>query len=241
MNPLWPVERRGMGFRRGTARAHPRREGTRGVSGGEGGRHRRCCSAGAGHLLGPCAAADRGPHPRPQADPRARPWCRGRSCQRHSLGGAELVAERCGWTIARSGVQSNVVGYTGVSGFLRLARQAHFVGDVQPGDTYVLVDDFIGQGGTLANPRGHILGQGAHVVAAKVPTGKPHSARLTLSAETLSDPRRKHGSELEEWGQDRFGHAFDCLTESEARYLPRTPDAHRVRDRIAAEEHGGDR
>lgn len=152
---------------------------------------------------------------------------------------AEEIGRRLGWTVVRSVVQTNLVGHTGASGFARLARQAAFGGAVTAVD-HVLVDDFIGQGGTLANLRGHVIGAGGRIVAATVLTGKLHSAKLSLEPSTLSDLRRKHGAELEAWWRDRFGHGFDCLTESEARYLLRTPDADRIRDRTAAEEHEGD-
>jgi hypothetical protein len=101
---------------------------------------------------------------------------------------------------------------------------------------HILVEDFVGQGGTLANLRGHILRHGGDSVGATVLTGKLHSTQLTLSASTLGELRRKHGPELERWWRDRFGHGFDSLTESEARYLARTPDAERIRDRVAAEQ-----
>jgi len=154
---------------------------------------------------------------------------------------AEELGRRLGWPVSTAVVQVNFVGHTGASGFQRLARQAVFEGEVHAGLDHVLVDDFIGQGGTLANLRGHVLAGGAHIVGATVLTGKLHSAKLALSASTLVELRRAHGPELEGWWQDRFGHAFDRLTESEARYLARTPDAQRVRDRIAEEEREGDR
>jgi hypothetical protein len=72
---------------------------------------------------------------------------------------AEEVARQLGWQVSLSVVQKNLVGHTGASGFARLARQAVFAGDVEPDRDYVLVDDFIGQGGTLANLRGHLLGR----------------------------------------------------------------------------------
>jgi hypothetical protein len=53
--------------------------------------------------------------------------------------------------------------------------------------------------------------------------------------------RGKHGTELENWWRKRFAHAFDALTESEARYLVRSPEADAIRDRIAAAEQAGDR
>jgi adenine/guanine phosphoribosyltransferase-like PRPP-binding protein len=45
------------------------------------------------------------------------------------------------------------VSHTGADGFSRLARQAQFAGSVQAGRRYVMVDDFVGMGGTLATPQ----------------------------------------------------------------------------------------
>lgn len=150
---------------------------------------------------------------------------------------ADELATLTGFPVDGSIVQTNVVGHTGANGFLRLARQAMFSGTIVPGAAYVLVDDFIGQGGTLANLRGYIETNGGRVVAATVLTGKPYSAKLSLSPDQLVALRAKyHDDNLEGWWLDRFGHAFDCLTQSEARYLERTSDAHVVRDRIATQE-----
>lgn len=149
---------------------------------------------------------------------------------------AEALARRLDLSVSSSVVQVNLVAHTGASGFARLARQAVFEGDVEAGRRYLLVDDFVGQGGTLANLRGHLQRAGGEVVGCTVLTGKLHSTKLALSASTLYELRRKHGSDLERWWRDRFGHAFDGLTESEARYLARTANADRVRDRVAAEQ-----
>ncbi len=135
-------------------------------------------------------------------------------------------------------VQTNVVGHTGADGFSRMARQALFSGEVTKGAEYVLVDDFVGQGGTLANLRGYIESHGGKVVAAVSLTGKPYSAKLALDTKSLQDLRDKHG-DLEQWWQERFGHSFDSLTQSEARYLTRTENADTVRDRITAAEQAG--
>ncbi len=103
---------------------------------------------------------------------------------------------------------------------------------MERGETYILVDDFVGQGDTLANLRGYILKQGGHVAAALVLTGKPYSATLAPSNDQLEELRKTHGQALERWWRDYFGHAFDRLTQSEARYLSRSPDADRIRERI---------
>ena len=50
-------------------------------------------------------------------------------------------------------------------GYARLARQAAFTDAVAMGRQYVMIDDFIGQGGTLANLRGWVEQQGCEVMA----------------------------------------------------------------------------
>lgn len=150
-----------------------------------------------------------------------------------------LLALHLDLQVDASVVQTNVVNHTGADGFSRLARQALFSGEVQTGASYVIVDDFIGQGGTMANLRGYLHDQGARVVAALALTGKPHSAKINLSPQRLGSLRSKHG-QLEDWWRDSFGFGFDALTESEARYLERTADADTIRDRIAASEQAGD-
>ena len=154
---------------------------------------------------------------------------------------AEVLSERLGTPFDTTVVQTNVVSHTGADGYGRLARQAVFEGKVQRGREYVMVDDFIGQGGTLANLRGWIEKQGGKVVGAVVLTGKPYSAKLNPSQEQLYELRQRHGSVLEHWWREYFGHAFDCLTQSEARYLARSPDVDTIRNRLAAavREGGG--
>ena len=70
------------------------------------------------------------------------------------------------------------------------AWQAEFTGVIQPGCEYVLVDDFVGMGGTLANLKGYIESRGGKVLAAVTLPGKPHSAKLALSPERLNELTR---------------------------------------------------
>ena len=144
---------------------------------------------------------------------------------------ADGLAYILAWDLEQEVVQSNVVNHTGADGFTRLARQALFEGSIDPGRNYLIVDDFIGQGGTIANLRGHIMQQGGVVIGATVLTGKPYSAILELTEGRLSELRAKHGH-LEEWWKERFGFGFDSLTASEARYLINTAESETIRDRI---------
>ena len=153
---------------------------------------------------------------------------------------AQVLAEHVGLTAEASIVQTNRVGHTGASGYRRLAFPALFDGDVEPGRAYVLVDDFVGQGGTLANLKGFIERKGGVAAVAITLTGKAYSAKLTLSERTSRVLREKHGAELESWWESTFGYGLDCLTESEARYLARADSAQLIRDRILAARQEGD-
>lgn len=147
---------------------------------------------------------------------------------------AEVLGERLDLPVYDEIVQINKVGHTGASGYHRLAYPALFDGEVRQNATYLLVDDFIGQGGTLANLKGYIESKGGRVVLATTLTGKSYSAKLTPLIETIHRLRQKHGNELENWWRQTFGYGFDQLTESEARYLERSDDALSIRNRLIA-------
>ena len=166
--------------------------------------------------------------------------------ERHGVNAIpEVFADELGrllsWPVDTGIVQTNVVSHTGANGFWRLARQAEFDGTVEAGCDYVLVDDFVGMGGTLANLKGHIETLGGNVLAAVALTGKTHSAKLAPTPERLNELRKRHGTEFENWWIGHFAHSFDALTESEARYLARTETADTIRDRIAEAEQTGNR
>ena len=152
---------------------------------------------------------------------------------------AQLLGHRLGLPCDNHITQTNIVGHTGADGYGRLARQAAFDGEVAADRAYVLVDDFVGQGGTLANLRGWIEKRGGRVIGAVTLTGKPYSAKLNPTKEQLDELRGKHGHHLEKWWRQHFGHTFDCLTQSEARYLARSPDVDTIRGRLAAAMRAG--
>lgn len=136
-------------------------------------------------------------------------------------------------------IQINRVTHTGATGYHRLAFPPVFDGKVEPSE-YVLVDDFIGQGGTLANLRGYVESNNGKVIGAVTLTGKTYSGKLRLEECTLRDLREKHGRELEEWWAATFGYGLERLTESEAQYLHRSDNVDTITTRIVAARRGGD-
>lgn len=149
---------------------------------------------------------------------------------------AERLAHDLGLTVDTRIVQVNVVGHTRASGFARIARPAAFVGEVDTGRQYVVIDDHVGLGGTIANIRGHIERHGGVVLLATTLTASAGSQHIALKPAMLGKLRDKHGKALEAWWRKTFGHGLECLTNPEAGYLFRTPDVERIRDRLAAEE-----
>jgi len=146
---------------------------------------------------------------------------------------ARRLAQKFDLQLETGIVQINRVTHTKADGYHRLALPAVFDGAVRTTD-YVLIDDFVGQGGTFANLRGHVEAQGGRVTGAISLAGKNRSAQLRPSQSTLQKLRGKHGNQLEEWWISTFGYGLDRLTESEAGYLFRSDDFVTITARIAA-------
>lgn len=111
---------------------------------------------------------------------------------------------------------------------------------MKQGKDYVLVDDHVGLGGTLANMRGYIEANGGPVIAMTTLTETRAARKISATPETINMLRLKHGQELETFWQENFGYALDCLTEVEAGYLARQSSLDAIRGCLAdaAEEAG---
>lgn len=137
-------------------------------------------------------------------------------------------------------VQSAKVNRTGADGFTRLAFPPPFDGTPSlAAQCAIIFDDTLTQGGTLANLRGYIAQFGIETLGATTLTGKNYSSVLAISAETLTNLREKY-HELEHWWINYFGYGFDCLTESEAKYILNSKkNADEIRNRILTERQKG--
>jgi adenine/guanine phosphoribosyltransferase-like PRPP-binding protein len=151
---------------------------------------------------------------------------------------ARALSASLRWPRERRVIKSNQISHDGKNGYERLRYQVAFSGRVTLGLNYLLVDDFISHGGTLANLRGHILAQQGYVIGATVLTGNDYSAELALSDANLAELRRQHGH-IEYWWRQRFGFGFESLTASEARFLSGARTAEGIRQGLGAVARGG--
>lgn len=147
---------------------------------------------------------------------------------------ANELSLRLGWELDDGELrQSNKVGHTRASAWHRFVAQAEFTGSVRAGADYVLVDDHVGFGGTLANLRGYIEEHGGTVVAMTTLTETRDARKITLTRDTLEALRRTHGEPLEEFWEEHFRFRLDCCTQLEAEYLLRQRSFDYIRRRLA--------
>jgi hypothetical protein len=130
-------------------------------------------------------------------------------------------------------VQSNQVGHTRARAAHRMVTPAIFTGNVHNGADYVIIDDHVGLGGTIANLRGFIEDNGGHVIAVSTLTESRDSRKLALRPETLEALERKYGQELDEFWRSSFGHGIATLTEAEGGNLLRQSSFDTIRTRLA--------
>ena len=162
------------------------------------------------------------------------------SINRIPLAYAIVIATKLNLNVELNIVQAAKVSRTGTDGFSRLAFPPPFSGNPSLNADYaIILDDTLTQGGTLANLKGYIEQFGIQTIVATTLTGKNYSSILAVSPDTLTTLREKY-HELEHWWREFFGYGFDCLTESEARYILNSKkDANTLRNRIIAERQKG--
>lgn len=132
-------------------------------------------------------------------------------------------------------VQANRPQRTNKSSFYRLSQYPFFDGKVLEGGNYVIIDDTLAMGGTLASLRGYIENKGGHVILAVTLTGHDGAASLNITEAMLTAIQNKHGGELNEWWKKEVGFGVDKLTQGEAGHLKKAPTVEAIRDRIIAE------
>lgn len=148
---------------------------------------------------------------------------------------AQVLGRDLGLAVVENGeiVQTNKVGHTRAKTFQRLVTPPEFAGPVTAGANYILVDDHVGLGGTLANLRGHVEAAGGKVIAMTTLTESRNGRMISLRPSTLDMLWKKHGEALDQFWKDQFGYGLDCLTEVEGQILCRQPSLDTIQDFLA--------
>ncbi len=151
---------------------------------------------------------------------------------------AEVLADRLGLTVETGIIQAEKVNRTNSGADHRLAFNPSFLGDVAAGQKYLVVDDTLTMGGTLASLRGYVENRGGSVMAASVMTAHQGAVDMAVKPKMLAAIEAKHGKEMDSFWKENFGHGIDKLTQGEAGHLKSAASVDAIRDRIAAARHG---
>jgi hypothetical protein len=133
---------------------------------------------------------------------------------------AAHLAQVLGATIETNVVQSARVGRTKLTLFPRFLWQPKFEGPITARLPYIIADDTVTAGGTIAALRCHIINEGGTVLCC---TALAHSqgldVKLAVARGTLDVLEQTYGGDLAGYWKESIGHEIHCLTENEASRL----------------------
>ena len=152
---------------------------------------------------------------------------------------AEVLAKRLNLEVESNIVQSERVGRTGTNANHRLAFNPSFEGEVKTGQAYLIIDDTLLMGGTIASLRGYIENRGGRVVGASVMDAQEGAVDIAVKPKMLAAIENKHGPSMNQFWQENFGYGIDKLTQSEAGHLRRAASVDEIRDRLVKTRHEG--
>lgn len=130
--------------------------------------------------------------------------------------------------------QSNQVSHTGADAVTRILGQPTFVGQIEPGRRVLIVDDVATFGSTLANLRGWIEHQGAHVIRATTLGATFGGTKLAQPKEALAKLLNRF-PEVETLARN-LGFTPDCFTGRESHFLTQLPSREKMQALVAASE-----
>jgi len=125
-------------------------------------------------------------------------------------------------------IQSNKVFHTGASMVERLMSQPEFEGEIQEGRNYVIVDDVVTSGSTVAALSSYIQNNGGCVYHISVLTNEIRNGILSPSENNIKTIKERFGYEL----KHELGITADALTAGEASYLAGFRSIDGIRERI---------
>ncbi|MDP2699913.1 phosphoribosyltransferase [Thalassospira sp.] len=150
---------------------------------------------------------------------------------------AYVVGKKLGLEVDTSIYQMERVARTGEGADHRLAFNPAFDGPVEKGGKYLVFDDTLTMGGTLASLRGFLENRGGHVMAAAVMTAFPSALNIAVKPGMIEAINQKHGSAMDDFWKETFGYGIDQLTQGEAGHLRKSPSVDAIRTRIIEARH----
>ncbi|MBL8597720.1 MAG: hypothetical protein JNL14_08280 [Devosia sp.] len=134
-----------------------------------------------------------------------------------AIGYAQWLGHELDWPVEERVFQSKTVSKDREGAWFRLAHQSTFYGEIDSKASYVIVDDVVTLGGTLADLRSFIIGKGAKVIAmSAIASGTGADKQIRLGDGTRDKLEKHYGSSLASDCSDILGFPHTCLTNDEA-------------------------
>ncbi len=152
---------------------------------------------------------------------------------------AKFISRKLGIDTELKIVQSYKVGRTNQGADYRLAFNPEFEGEVQKDRQYLILDDTLTMGGTIASLRGYVENRGGKVVLASVMTAHQGALQLPIKKGMLDAINNKHGLQVNEFWKETFGYGIEKLTQGEAGHIRAAKTFDEIRNRITATRHEG--
>jgi hypothetical protein len=146
---------------------------------------------------------------------------------------AAVLAQRTGFDVERGILQRERVARTNSGADHRLAFIPTFTGPVRLGQSYLILDDSLAMGGTIASLRGYIENRGGHVLAAAVMTAFAQALDIKVTPRLLAAINQKHGPDMAQYWKEETGYGLEQLTQGEAGHIRKAQSVDALRTRIA--------
>lgn len=137
-----------------------------------------------------------------------------------AVGYAQWLGHELDWPVETEVFQSKAFSRDKLGPWVRISNRSSFYGQIDKGRAYVIVDDVMTLGGTLADLRSFILRKGGHVIAMSAIASRDGADRpIHLGAEMKAKLERFYGNDLAEFCNKLLGFPHFCLTREEGERL----------------------
>lgn len=134
-----------------------------------------------------------------------------------AIGYANWLGHELGWPVDENVFQMKDFSKDKLDGWVRVAHRSTFYGEIDKKDPYVIVDDVITLGGTLADLRSFIIGKGGRVIGmSTIASRDGNDVRIRLDTDTQAKLEKSYGSDLAKFCHELLGFDHRGFTSPEA-------------------------
>ncbi|MCM2399436.1 phosphoribosyltransferase [Rhizobium sp. S95] len=130
---------------------------------------------------------------------------------------AQWLGHELGWAVDESVFQLKDFSKDKSNAWVRIAHRSAFYGEIDKTTPYVIVDDVITLGGTMADLRSFILGKGGRVIGMSTIASKDgNDVQIRLGSDTQTELEKFYGSDLAKFCNELLGFDHRGFTDPEA-------------------------